>query len=103
MPAYPYLENRIAALRRGDRWLPAELTLRSLGAVLLYACWDLSTVEHRFAIAPDLHPARLADLGLCALIVALLSGGLVLALYGPGVLRDVPLPSYFTQSKGTRR
>lgn len=99
---HSYWNARIAALRQGTRWWPAEVALRLTGVALLLACRRLAAIAHRLANVPAPHPAGAIDLALCALILALLCGGLVLTFYGPGLLRAVPLPGYFTRQDAFR-
>lgn len=93
---------RLPALRRGERWWPAEIVLRGLGAAMLAAAWRLALTAHRMATTPAPHPAGLIDLAVCAAIVVLLCVGLMLGFEGPGLLRDVPLSPWFTQTRGPR-
>lgn len=100
------LQTRLFQLRRGQRWWPAEIAFRLLGLLSLYASWRLALLAHRMegVTAPTgslhHHLARLADLAVCTGVIVTLSAGLLLAIEGAGLLRDVPLPGYFTQSRG---
>lgn len=94
------LHPRIAALRRGERWWPAEIALRGLGAALLYAGWRVALLARDMATQGPPHPAGAADLAVCAAVVVLLCTGLTLGFEGPGLLRDVPLIAWFSPTKG---
>ena len=87
--------QKLAALRAGKRWWPAEIVMRAVGLLCLLAASRVILAEHRMAITPVLHDPTPADLGLCALFVALLSFGLMLSVWGPRLLRDVDLPGHF--------
>ena len=87
--------QHLAALRRGQRWWPAEVGLRAAGLVSLAAAARVILFEHRLAIPPALHDPTPADLGLCALFVGLLSLGLSLSVWGPRLLREIQLPGHF--------
>lgn len=91
-----------AALRAGKRCWPAEIILRGFGLLLLTLCWRLSLMVHDLAITPPPHPASASELGLCALLVLALCGGLTLTGVGPGLLRDVPLPPHFTRYRDNK-
>ncbi|MDE8653443.1 hypothetical protein [Novosphingobium album (ex Liu et al. 2023)] len=96
------LAARIARLRAGERWLPAEIAMRGLGLLLLFACWHMALLARHMALTPAPHPATPADLAACAAVLVLLTGGITLTMEGPGLLRDVPLPGHFT-STGKRK
>ncbi|EIZ79736.1 hypothetical protein WSK_1626 [Novosphingobium sp. Rr 2-17] len=106
MPHSFILQDRLSRLRSGQRWWPAEAAFRAAGLLSLWSAWQLALLAHRMeaVTAPTAsfhhHLARLADLGVCTGVVLLLSGGLLLSIEGAGLLRDVPLPRYFTQPKG---
>lgn len=72
--------------------------MRGLGLLGLAAGWRVLGAEHRMAVVPPFHPAGPADLALCALFVALLSAGLALTIWGPGLLREIDLPGHFPAS-----
>jgi len=90
------LNNRLATLRKGQRWWAAEVVLRALGLLALVAFWRLAQFVHRLTAALPRHPASLWELALCAASVALLCSGLTLVGVGPGLFRHVPLPPHFT-------
>ncbi|AXB75442.1 hypothetical protein [Novosphingobium sp. P6W] len=98
----PFLRSKLASLRRGERWWPAEIVLRALGLALLAGCWRLAITAQRMAMQPAPHPASAADLAVCAGVVVLLCAGLMLGIEGPGLLRDVPLTDWFTHTRGSR-
>lgn len=91
------LKERLAALRSGTRWWPAEIMLRGLGLLLLACCWRVALVAHRMATTPALHEASIGELAVSAVVILLLCSGLTLALVGQGLFRDVPLPPHFTR------
>lgn len=91
------LSQRLAALRSGQRWWPAEAGMRGLGLMLLGEFWRLTLVARSMAVTPAPHPAGAADLAVCTAIVFLLCSGLTLVLAGPGLFLDVPLPPHFTR------
>lgn len=97
------LSQRLAGLRAGRRWWPAEIAIRGLGLLFLAACWRLAEVAHRMATTPSPHPAGLAELAVCAAVVVLLCGGLTLTFAGPRLFADVPLPPHFTRRTDTKR
>lgn len=100
MTLHPEIARRLASLRRGERWWTAEIAVRGLGLALLGLGWRVARLAGRMATTPAPHPAHAADLAVCALLVVLLCAGIVLVLEGPGLLRDVPLPGYFTHDRG---
>lgn len=87
--------QRLAALRAGKRWWPAEIVMRAAGLLCLLAASRVILAEHRLAIVPVPHDPGPCDLGRCAVFVALLSFGLMLTLWGPRLLREVDLPGHF--------
>ncbi len=87
--------HRLAALRAGKRWWPAEIAMRAAGLLCLLAASRVILFEHRIAITPVLHDPTVADLGLCAAFIGLLSLGLSLALWGPRLFREIDLPGHF--------
>ncbi|WP_395329259.1 hypothetical protein WBP06_14715 [Novosphingobium sp. BL-8H] len=87
--------QRLAALRVGKRWWPAEVAMRVVGLLCLLAASRVILAEHRMAITPVLHDPTVADLGLCAVFIALLSLGLALALWGPRLFLEIDLPGHF--------
>lgn len=97
------LSQRLADLRTGRRWWPAEIGMRGLGLLLLAGCWRLALVAHRMATTPAPHTAGLTELAVCTAVVLLLCGGLTLTFVGPGLFRDVPLPPHFTRNRDTTR
>lgn len=97
------LAERLAALREGKRWWPAEFVLRGAGLLLLAAGWRLALVVHRMATTPAPHEAGIAELAVSALVVFLLCGGLTLAFVGPGLFRQVPLPPHFARRTDSKR
>jgi len=94
MSRFPSPE-RLAALRAGKRWWPAEIGMRALGLLILFLAARVLLTEHRMAITPVLHAPTVADLGLCALFILLLSLGLALTVWGPRLAREVELPGHF--------
>lgn len=94
MSRFPSPE-RLAMLRAGKRWWPAEIVMRALGLLSLFIAGCVILAEHRMAIAPVLHAPTLADLGLCALFILLLTLGLTLTFWGPGLIREIELPGHF--------
>lgn len=93
----------LSALHAGRRCWPVEIVLRGIGLLFLAGCWRLTLTAHRMATAPAPHPARFADLAVCAGIVMLFCSGLALAFVGAGLFRDVPLPPHFTRGTDFRR
>ncbi|HKT84795.1 MAG TPA: hypothetical protein VJQ77_01770 [Novosphingobium sp.] len=91
------LKQALAALHEGKRWWPAELVLRGAGLLLLTGSWHLALALRRMAAMPAPHEASIAELAVCAAIVFLLCGGLVLAFAGPVLFLDIPLPPHFTR------
>ena len=91
------LLEEMAALRAGRRWWPAEIVLRGAGVLLLTGSWRLLVIMHRVATTPVPHEANIAELAVCALIVFLLCGGLMLTFAGPVLFLDIPLPPHFTR------
>ena len=91
------LSQRLADLHAGKRSWPAEFVLRATGLLFLAACWRLVQVAHRMATTPAPHPAGIADLAVCAGVLFLLCGGLMLTFVGPGLFLDIPLPPHFTR------
>lgn len=87
--------QRLAALRGGKRWWPAEVVLRTAGLLSLILAARVILAEHRLAITPALHDPTPVDLGLCALFVGLLSLGLSLSFWGPVLFRQISLPGHF--------
>jgi hypothetical protein len=79
-------------LRRGQRWWAAELALRAFGLALLGGCDAVAGIVHRIVVASPPAGPGLAAYALCAGAVVLFSAGLAFALFGPGLLRQVPLP-----------
>ncbi len=87
--------RRLAALRAGERWWPAEIAMRVVGLLSLVMAERVILTEHHMAITPVLHDPTPADLGLCALFILLLSLGLTLSLWGPRLFREIHLPGHF--------
>ena len=87
--------ERIAALRRGERWWPAELASRLAGLAALALCARVILAERTSAMAPPFHPAHALDLLRCALALGLLVMANLLLFAGPALLREVPWPGHF--------
>lgn len=85
-----YLER----LRKGERWWGAEIAMRSLGILLLYGCYNLGLAAQRWAAATPRHQATQEEFGLCLGVAILLSSGLGLTLFGPGLCKHVPIPPH---------
>lgn len=80
-------------LRRGERWWAAEFMLRALGLALLAGCGKLGLVAHRMSATPPPHEATMGEFAVCFGIVVLLTSGLALTLFGPGLFEEVPISS----------
>lgn len=87
--------GRIAALRRGERWWPAELASRLAGLAALALFARVILAERTSAMAPPFHPAHPLDLLRCALALGLLVTANLLLFAGPALLREVPWPGHF--------
>ncbi|WP_189619639.1 hypothetical protein [Novosphingobium colocasiae] len=81
----PHLER----LQQGRRWWTAEVVLRGIGLLLLASCYRLALFTHRVVALP--HHATPGDFALCLGIIASLTCGLALSLFGPRLLAEVPL------------
>lgn len=79
-------------LRRGERWWPAEIVLRTIGTVLLGVCYMLVDLAHDLVTAPPPHPATPGEFAICLAVVIALTSGLALTLFGPGLFEEVPIP-----------
>jgi glucose dehydrogenase len=97
------LAEGYSALRAGTRWWPAEIVLRGLGLLFLTGLWLLAPVAHRMATTPAPHPAGMADLAVCTVLVVLLCAGLTLTFAGPVLFLDIPLPPHFAHTTSFRR
>ena len=84
-----YLER----LRQGDRWWPAEVVLRLIGAGLLGLSYRAALLVHTLVRVRPPHSATPAEFALGAAIYLSLTGGLSLAFAGPALLRHVPIPT----------
>lgn len=86
------MSSHFDRLRRAERWWAAELVLRAIGIVLLGGCYRLALIAHRMTTAPPPHAATPGEFALCAAIVLALTGGIALALFGPALFQEVPIP-----------
>jgi hypothetical protein len=91
------LSERLADLHAGRRSWLAEFGLRGAGLLFLAGFWRLAQLAHHMATTPSPHPAGIADLAVCAGVVFLFCGGLMLTFVGPGLFLDIPLPPHFTR------
>lgn len=80
-------------LRRGERCWSAEIALRAIGVLLLGGSYRLGLLLHRMVVAPPPHQATPAEFGICAATVLLLASGLACTTEGPGLFRQLPIPS----------
>lgn len=96
LPGEPWSRERLARLRAGQRWWPAEILSRIAALGLLAVFWRLALLEHRLSLTPAPRPPCAADLLACLGMVALLVSGLALGMAGPGLLREVELPGHFS-------
>lgn len=79
-------------LRRGERWWAAELVLRGLGIALLDGSYRLGLIAHRMVTTPRPHQATMGEFAVCLAIVASLTSGLALTMFGPKLFELVPIP-----------
>lgn len=86
------MSRNLDRLRNGERWWAAEVILRSVGVVLLAACYRLGLLANRLVTTPPPHQATLGEFALCLAIVGCLTSGLALALFGPKLFEHVPIP-----------
>ncbi|WP_310533462.1 hypothetical protein [Novosphingobium sp.] len=86
------MSRNLDRLYRGERWWAAELVLRSLGIVLLAGSYRLGLIAHRMVTAPRLHQATMGELAVGLAIVACLTSGLALTMFGPKLFELVPIP-----------
>ncbi len=87
------MPRNLERLRNGERWWAAEVLLRGFGAILLSVCFWLGTVAQRMIALPPPHGTTLAEFAICAAIAFTLASGLALTLFGPGLLRQMPIPA----------
>lgn len=88
------MSRNLERLRKGERWWGAEFAMRSFGILQLYGCYRLALAAHRLVTAPPPHQATVGEFGLCLGVALLLSGGLALTLFGPGLCKHVPVPPH---------
>jgi hypothetical protein len=86
------MSRNLDRLRRGERLWFAEAALRAAGLLLLAATYRLGLTAHDWETAPPPHPVTPGEFAVCLGTVVCLSGGLALAMFGPGLLRHVPIP-----------
>lgn len=87
------MSRHLDRLRRGERWWAAEFVLRTLGLALLVGCYQLALLAHRLVTLPTPHQVTLGEFAVCLGIVLLLTSGLALTIFGPGLFEEVPIPS----------
>jgi len=90
------MSRHLDRLRRGERSWAAEFALRTLGLALLAGCYQLAFLARRMVTMPPPHQATLGEFAVCLGIVLLLTSGLALTLFGPGLFAVVPIPSRTT-------
>lgn len=89
-----FLSDRLAVLRKGERWWAAELVLRVLGLVALAGCIRLALRTHALIMASPRHAAGAIEFIACGAIFLLWSAGFALVYEGPGLFRHVPVPPH---------
>lgn len=95
------MSGNLERLRKGERWWAAEGVLRAGGLILLAAGCRAIVLAQALVSAPPQHAATLAEFAVCAAAFASLSCGLALAIVGPGLLRQIPIPArsaYFSRT-----
>jgi len=86
------MSRNLDRLRKGERWWAAEVVLRSVGVLLLSACYRLGIIAHRWVAAQPLHQATLREFAVCLAIAVCLTSGLALTMFGPKLFEHVPIP-----------
>jgi hypothetical protein len=86
------MSQNLDRLRKGERWWAAELALRTIGLLLLSACYRLGVIVHRWATAMPSHRTTPGEFALCLGIAVCLTSGLALTMVGPKLFEQVPIP-----------
>lgn len=80
-------------LKAGQRYWPAGFALRALGLAALAGCHRTALLLHRLVTSPPPHQATFGEFAIALATFLLLVSGLALTIEGPGLFREVPIPS----------